>query len=146
MTHQFKARNFYALYALALSGIAIGTSFFFNLHPQDWDTRWRGGVYILIAIVGLIVIRWCQTYGESISIDSSGIKLDFFLLRRTIPLSELEAIFHSTKVKQRFIIKTTSGEKILIPLRNGLNEFIFDAQRQYNFRLVQFEVGNLDNV
>lgn len=135
------------MYALAFSGIAIGLSeIFLNRHQQDWDTSWRGGVYIVIAIISMIIIRRCQTYGESISIDSNGIDLNFFLLRRKIPMSELQGIYHLTKDKERFMIKTQNGETILIPLRTGLNKFIFESHNQVNFPLVQFEVGNLDKI
>ncbi|HLO97260.1 MAG TPA: hypothetical protein VK171_01585 [Fimbriimonas sp.] len=115
------------------------------------DKPWATAAFSLIGFSGglafLYHARRCQNFGEYMTIDEREVRLHFVNIQWSAPFPEIDRIFAvSVEGGTIYIIKTVGGEKIKLPDRPEIGEFISETRRRYNFKLQESNTTNISKL
>lgn len=127
MTLKFTAIHYWHYFSFVIMPFAVAIFLFFT-------GLWQYGFCALgVGTCALVPLYQVMTFGEQIHFDEERIELHFRNLQKSILMSEVDRIF-SVDGGDFLIIKTVDGQKTIIPDRWGMEEFIREARKKFNFK------------
>ncbi|HLO97259.1 MAG TPA: hypothetical protein VK171_01580 [Fimbriimonas sp.] len=115
--------------------LCIGAAPLFFHASGHLSSGWQAGWIVLILCLLLYIpIVMCWRHREHVYVDESEIRLDFWLLRKTISRDQVLRILRSEDEEgwRGFYIQKVDLKVILIPVRFGQEEFFEQVKSTYD--------------